>query len=97
MSITKKELAHLAYLARLQVSDDLLSETTRQINDILGFIGQLNTVDTKSIVPMSHPLDMAQRLRVDKASAVSESQCAAFSAIAPEQAQKLYLVPSVME
>ena len=47
MLITKEELAQIAYLARLTVSDDLLSETTEQINDILGFIRQLNTVDNK--------------------------------------------------
>ena len=46
---------------------------------------------------MSHPLNMTQRLRTDKVLTVSEAQHAAFSAIAPEQAQKLYLVPSVLE
>ena len=55
----------------------------------------MQAVDTTGIEPMSHPQELATRLRDD---AVTESdRRAAFQAVAPQTEAGLYLVPKVIE
>ncbi len=66
-----------------------------QLNGILGFIEQLQAVDTTGIEPMAHAVDVAQRLRPDSVTEVDRR--ADFQAVAPEVEGGLYLVPKVIE
>jgi aspartyl-tRNA(Asn)/glutamyl-tRNA(Gln) amidotransferase subunit C len=52
-------------------------------------------VDTAGVVPMAHPLDMAQRLRTDDVTETNQREH--FQAIAPRVEAGLYLVPKVIE
>jgi aspartyl-tRNA(Asn)/glutamyl-tRNA(Gln) amidotransferase subunit C len=55
----------------------------------------MQAVDTRGVEPMSHALDIVQRLRED---AVTESdQHALFQSVAPQVEGDLYLVPKVIE
>ncbi len=55
----------------------------------------MRAVDTRGVEPMSHALDLVQRLRPD---AVTErDQRALFQAVAPAVERGLYLVPKVIE
>ena len=55
----------------------------------------MQAVDTRGVEPMSHALDVVQRLRAD---AVTEAdQRALFQSIAPQVEDGLYLVPKVIE
>jgi len=95
MSLDNESVEKIARLARLSVSKDELPEYAKQLNNILDFVEQLSAVDVESVVPMAHPMDQAQRLRVDE---VTESdQREKFQAIAPETEAGLYLVPKVIE
>ena len=85
----------IARLARIEVSAAEVENTRTQLNDILGFVEQLQSVDTTGIAPMSHAVDVVQRLRADR---VTEGDRRAdFQAIAPETEAGLYLVPKVIE
>lgn len=95
MSITSQELNQIAHLARLSLDEQTLTNSTEQMNNILGFVEQLNEVNTSNINPMAHPLEMTQRLRVDEVSESDEHEI--FQAIAPQIEQQLYLVPTVIE
>lgn len=95
MSITQKELSQIAYLARLKFDEDALAESTIQMNNILSFVEQLSEVETDDIMPMAHPLEMTQRLRIDEITQVDEHKL--FQSIAPQTQQQLYLVPTVIE
>ncbi len=55
----------------------------------------MQAVDTTGIEPMSHAMDLVQRLREDKA--VEPDRREAFQAIAPAVEDGLYLVPRVVE
>lgn len=86
---------HIAHLARLAVSEEEAADYVAKLSRILGMVDQLKQVDTAGVVPMAHPLDMAQRLRPD---AVTEpDRRAAFQAVAPQVEDGLYLVPKVIE
>lgn len=95
MALTLQDIQHIARLARIRV-DDAEAETARgQLNSIFGLIEEMQAVDTAGVEPMSHALDVAQRLREDR---VSESdQRDKFQAIAPAVENGLYLVPKVIE
>lgn len=95
MSLTPEDIVRIARLARIELSETRQNSTQEQLNGILGFIEQLQSVDTKGIEPMSHAVDVVQRLRSD---AVTESDHRAeFQSIAPEVEAGLYLVPKVIE
>ena len=93
--MTLEDVGRIARLARIEISADEAEQTRDQLNGILGFIEQLQAVDTAGIEPMAHAVDVVQRLRPD---AVTETDRRAdFQAIAPETEAGLYLVPKVIE
>jgi len=95
MSLTPDDVARIARLARIELSTAERDATRDQLNGILGFIEQLQAVDTTGIEPMAHAVDVVQRLRPD---VVTESdRRAEFQAVAPETEAGLYLVPRVVE
>lgn len=95
MSLNLEDVARIALLSRIEISAAERESTRDQLNGILGFIEQLQAVDTTGIEPMAHAVDVVQRLRPD---AVTESdRRAEFQAVAPETEAGLYLVPRVVE
>lgn len=95
MALTHQDVLHIARLARLRVSAEEAETAQSQLNSIFGLIEQMQAVNTQGIEPMSHALDVAQRLREDK---VTESdQRNKFQTIAPAVENGLYLVPKVIE
>ena len=95
MSLTLDDVRRIARLARLDVSAEETEKTRDQLNGILSFIEQLQSVDTTGIEPMAHAVDVVQRLRPDAATEADHRE--AFQAIAPETEAGLYLVPRVVE
>lgn len=95
MSLNSDAVARIARLARIELSPLELETTRGQLNGILGFIEQLQSIDTEGIVPMAHAVDVVQRLRADRVTEADRR--AAFQSVAPEVEAGLYLVPKVIE
>ena len=95
MSLDKDQVQQIAVLARLNISDDEIAETTEKLSRIVDFVDQLSQADTTDVVPMAHPLDVAQRLRPDEVS--EEIDRDHFQENAPSVKDGLYLVPKVIE
>jgi aspartyl-tRNA(Asn)/glutamyl-tRNA(Gln) amidotransferase subunit C len=95
MALTADDVQHIANLARLEITEAETDVYREKLTNILDMVDQLSAADTKGVVPMAHPLDMAQRLRVDE---VSESdQRNLFQQNASQTEAGLYLVPKVIE
>jgi aspartyl-tRNA(Asn)/glutamyl-tRNA(Gln) amidotransferase subunit C len=95
MSLTPDQLTRIALLARIDVPAGEMASVAERLNRVFGLIDQLQAVDTQGIEPMSHALDLVQRLRPDE---VTESdRHEAFQRGAPAVEQGLYLVPKVIE
>jgi aspartyl-tRNA(Asn)/glutamyl-tRNA(Gln) amidotransferase subunit C len=95
MSLSLDEVRRIARLARIDLSPGETETTRDQLNGIFAFIEQLQSVDTTGIEPMSHAVDVVQRLREDK---VTESDHRTdFQKVAPDIEAGLYLVPKVIE
>lgn len=95
MSLSLDDVSRIARLARIEISSAETAQIRDQLNGILAFVEQLQTVNTDGIEPMAHAVDVVQRLRPD---AVTETDRRDdFQAIAPETEAGLYLVPKVIE
>lgn len=95
MSLNSADIKRIAHLARIEVSDTEAEATLTKLTGILGLIEQMQAVDTKGIVPMSHSQDVTQRLRDDAVTETNQREL--FQSIAPAVEGGLYLVPKVIE
>jgi aspartyl-tRNA(Asn)/glutamyl-tRNA(Gln) amidotransferase subunit C len=95
MSLNHEDIRRLAHLARIAVTDQEVADISVKLNGVFALIEEMRAVDATGIEPMSHGIDVVQRLRDDR---VTETdQRAAFQAIAPQVENGLYLVPKVIE
>jgi aspartyl-tRNA(Asn)/glutamyl-tRNA(Gln) amidotransferase subunit C len=95
MSLSDDQIRRLARLARITIRDEESGPVRERVNRVLGLIDEMRQADTAGVAPMSHPLDMAQRLRPDEASEPDRRD--ELQAIAPAVQDGLYLVPKVIE
>ena len=95
MSLDKDQVQQIATLARLKLGDDEYAESVEKLSKIVDFVDQLSQADTTDVVPMAHPLNVAQRLRPDVATESDERDH--YQENAPSVADGLYLVPKVIE
>ncbi len=58
-------VAHMARLARLQVGADETAGLVRDLSAILGYVEELQTVDTANVEPMIHAAQHGTPLRAD--------------------------------
>jgi aspartyl-tRNA(Asn)/glutamyl-tRNA(Gln) amidotransferase subunit C len=57
----------VANLARLELTPGEVTKFTKQLGDIVGYIDQLQALDVKGILPLTHPLvDHTSELREDE-------------------------------
>ncbi|MDQ7822156.1 MAG: Asp-tRNA(Asn)/Glu-tRNA(Gln) amidotransferase subunit GatC [Candidatus Eremiobacteraeota bacterium] len=48
-SLTERQVAHIAHLARLEITEEELTLFTRQLSSILHYVNQLEELDTGTI------------------------------------------------
>lgn len=95
MTISKEEVEHVAKLARLLVSEEDKDLLSRQLSNILEYVGKLNKLNTEGVEPLSHVIDIKNVFREDKARE-SLSQDLALSN-APEKRDGFFRVPKIIE
>ena len=99
MALTKDDIARIANLARLELSDPESERMLSQMNNFFGIVEKMQAVDTTGITPLSHPVaaiqDIALRLRDDVVSEPNNREANQKSAPAVEKGY--FLVPKVIE
>ena len=65
-SITREDVAHVARLARLSLSDDELDMFTGQLAAVLDHAQDVASLDTAGVPPTAHPLPLENVLRDDE-------------------------------
>jgi aspartyl-tRNA(Asn)/glutamyl-tRNA(Gln) amidotransferase subunit C len=95
MSLSLDDVRRVAQLARLRQDDVQAEAMLGELNAIFRLIGEMEAVDTAAVEPMSHPRDVAQRLRPDQVTEPDRRE--ALLALAPRAEAGLYLVPKVIE
>ncbi|MCB1788973.1 MAG: Asp-tRNA(Asn)/Glu-tRNA(Gln) amidotransferase subunit GatC [Gammaproteobacteria bacterium] len=95
MSLSPEDVAKIAHLARLAVNENDTLALGRDLSNILDLVAQMDAIDTAGVTPMAHPLEMAQRLRVDQVSETDQRD--RYQSNAPAVERGLFLVPKVIE
>ena len=95
MGLSKKEVEHVANLARLSLSEEEKMQFADQLSSILDLAQKLNEVDTEQLKPTSHALDITNVFREDEARESIPRETALKNA--PDQKDGHFKVPPVME
>ena len=95
MSVSREDIAKVATLARIRVSEEEIPRVTESINEILALVDKMQQQDTSDIEPLANPHDATQQLREDIVTAVNERDKLLQNA--PESENGLFLVPKVIE
>ncbi|MEK4995155.1 asparaginyl/glutamyl-tRNA amidotransferase subunit C [Paenibacillus odorifer] len=95
MSITVKDVQHVAKLARLQLSPEEEATFTEQMNAILQYAEKLNELDTENVKPTTHVLQVSNVMRED---VVKDSLTQVEALLnAPDDEDGHFKVPAVLE
>lgn len=95
MALDKATVARVAELCRIKLPEAELEPMTAELNNILGWVEQLNELDTEDVAPMTRVVEIRLAMRDD---VVSDGACAdKVLANAPASAQGLFAVPKVIE
>jgi aspartyl-tRNA(Asn)/glutamyl-tRNA(Gln) amidotransferase subunit C len=95
MTLTADDVKKIAYLARLGIDQQDVESYTKDLSGMLELMTQMGETNTDGVLPMAHPMDQSQRLRVDEVT--EQDNRSNFQAIAPQVEAGLYLVPKVIE
>ena len=63
--IDKKIIKKLTYLSKLSIPESDIDELSKNLDNILKLIGEIDAAPTDGMLPMAHPLDFTQPLRDD--------------------------------
>ncbi len=72
--MNKKTIVKIADLAKIQIKDEQITEIATSLEKILRLVDEMNSIDTKDIEPMSHPLNLKQELRKDEVTEVNDRE-----------------------
>ena len=99
MALTKDDIARIANLARLELSNNESEHMLTNLNQFFDVVEQIRAVDTSGVTPLSHPVaaiqDIQLRLRDDVVSETNNREANQKSAPAVENG--MFLVPKVIE
>lgn len=94
-AITRAEVAHLAKLARLSLTEDELDHYATQLDVILGAVARVSEVASADVPATSHPIPMTNVFRPDvRAETLSSS---AALAAAPAVEDERFRVPRILD
>ena len=93
--IERKDVEHVARLARLALTEAELEKMRDQLNGILAYIEKLNALETEGVEPTSHAVPLVNVMRDDEPGPCLPRDEAL--ANAPERAGEFFRVPRIIE
>lgn len=94
MTISKKDVEHVALLGRLELSEAEKEKYTEQLNNILDHAQMLNKLDTTNVQPTAHVLPLHNVFREDVVGQHIENERGL--ANAPAKEKGFFKVPKVL-
>ena len=95
MALTPQDIGRIAHLARLELSESERTKMVTDLSSILGWMEQLNEVDTTTAEPLTHLSYEINAFREDLATNELTTQEALFNA--PSKTNSYFSVPKVVE
>jgi len=94
MSVTIKDVEHVAALAKLSFSNEEKEKLTVELNDILKYMEQLDKLDTTGVEPLSQVIELSNVFREDEVRPCVTREDALKNA--PAKTEKFFKVPKVI-
>jgi len=92
--ISASDVAHVARLARLELTDDELARFTDQLGAVLEHARDVEALDTAGVPPTAHPLPLANIFRDDVVAPCLDRD--EVLAQAPEVESERFRVPRIL-
>ncbi len=94
MKISKKEVEHVAHLARLTLVDEELEKMTGQLDNILSYVDKLDQLDTSQVAATFHVFSVSNAFRED----VEKESLSQAEAVknGPQQDGQMFQVPKII-
>jgi aspartyl-tRNA(Asn)/glutamyl-tRNA(Gln) amidotransferase subunit C len=95
MALQRADVAHIAALARIRLSEAELEALAADLSQILTWVEQLDELDTTGVAPVASVAAAAPAMREDR---VDDGDCRdAILGNAPRAAHGFFAVPKVVE
>lgn len=94
MAISEKEVKHVAWLARLGLTDAEVQKFTQQLDVILEHAGKISELNVENVPPTSHAIPLKNVLREDKVGACLTPEDALSNA--PKKEDQAFVVPRIV-
>ena len=95
MALSKKDVEHVAALARLGLSEEEKQLFVSQLSSILDYAETINKLKTEGVPPTSHSIPMKNVFREDKVKEFDDKRSIIRNA--PSEETGMYSVPRIME
>lgn len=92
--ITRDDVAHVARLARLALTDTELDTFTEQLTAVLAHAADVEALDLADVPPTEHPLPIGTVLRPDVPGPMLDPE--AVLAMAPQAEDGRFRVPTIL-
>ena len=66
MLISKKDVKHIAKLARIELSEQEIKKYEKELSSVLNFVAKLGEVNTNNIKPLTGGTDLKSVFRADE-------------------------------
>lgn len=93
--IDRKDVEHVARLARLALSEPELERMRVELTAILEYIEKLRAVDVEGVEPTSHAVPLVNVMREDEVEPGVDRE--AMMANAPDRVAEFFRVPRIIE
>ena len=95
MPLNSDDVRKIAYLARIKIDETELNPLAGELNDIIGWVEQLNEVDTMGVKPMTSVAEMLLPQRKDEVNAGDVAEEVLVNA--SNRFENFYTVPKVVD
>lgn len=95
MKISREEIKNLGILSRLSIDDAMMNQTEKALNDILGYVEELDALDLTDVAPMAHAVELTNVFRKDEVKSSLKHELALSNA--PEEEDGYFKVPRVVQ
>ena len=92
--ISSSDVRKVAKLSRLELPEDQIQTYTKQLEEILSYVDQLQEIDTENIPPTTRAVEVVNAMRED----IVEVSCSREDLLnqAPQREGDFYRVPKIL-
>jgi len=95
LKITKEQVEHVANLARLNLTEEETNQMIKDMEAIINFADQINSLDIKDIEPTAHVIPINNVFREDKVRPSMDRE--ELLSNAPKEKNGCFSVPKIVE